>query len=194
MSQNLNAASVAVDPAAIPVLVPASSAETPIRFPHIPSRNITPPASAAWLRAGEGDLRIDGDHNPPGSRKDALTGSSATAAEGSDAKLRSSRSNLGSDPLSAEQAGIPGLRARPSASRPARSEAFDDRMLPEPPAPQDDALRLPADVLQPMLDQLRIRLLDFGNLLARDYPGDQRLESAFETVCRSYGQLIATRR
>jgi hypothetical protein len=181
MSQDLNAASVAVDPAAIPVLVPARCTETPIRFPHIPSRNVAPPASAAWFRAGESELRIDGDHNPPGSRKDTLTGSSGIAA-------------VGLEPHSVEQTGIPGLRARPSAGLPSRSEAFDDRMLPEPSAPQDDALRQPADVLQPMLDQLRIRLLDFGNLLARDYPGDQHLESAFETVCRSYGQLIALRR
>lgn len=146
-------------PVVVPVIVPV--AETPIRFPHIPSRHVAPPASAAWLRAGEADLRIDGDHNPPGQ-----TGKSE----------------------------VPGLRSRSPSAQSLRAEAFDDRMLPEAPAPSDDALRQPTEVLQPMLDQLRLRLLDFGNLLSRDYPGDQRLEAAFEVVCRSYGQLVATRR
>lgn len=84
---------------------------------------------------------------------------------------------------------IPGIRT--DASGKIKAEAFDDRLLPEPVTQDDSTVRREKSDLLVMTEQMRLRLVDFGNILARSDQPDQRLDRAFETVCRCYSQLAA---
>jgi hypothetical protein len=88
---------------------------------------------------------------------------------------------------------IPGIRTPNSArEESAHGEALDNQVLPEPAKPStsdEDSRRMPKELLA-LSEQMRRRLMDFGNLLS-DRNQDPRLEKAFETVCHSFSQLYA---
>lgn len=132
------------------VISPAVSLP-PIRFPHIPSRDLPPLPASSWFHHGQAAVRVDGQHPPAGER--------------------------------AARVGIPGIRSP-------RSEAEELPLAPES-GNLTGTGRLPAESLLAMNEQLRRRLLDFGNLLAASDSADRQLEKGFETVCRCYSQLSA---
>jgi|GEM_PF-5757340 len=82
---------------------------------------------------------------------------------------------------------IPGVRTEQTGK--VSAEAFDERLLPSPATREESVTRREKSDLLVMTEQLRHRLVDFGNILARSEQADPQLERAFETVCRSYSQL-----
>ncbi len=142
--------------------------ENPIRFPHIPARTGLPAGTVAKFHNDGASHRVDSIHTRTSSQSTTSPGHPSGAA-------------------SAPVNPIPGIRTRDSI----HSEASDDHLVPFAPTtpPSEKPVRpaLPPDVAA-LTEQMRRRLLDFGNLLA-SRSSDARLESAFETVCQSFSQL-----
>lgn len=71
------------------------------------------------------------------------------------------------------------------------AESVDENLVHRPEVkPVSRPAGSPAGNVAALVEQVRLRLVDFGNLLSREHGEDRRLEAAFETVCRSYGELL----
>ncbi len=114
----------------IPTATPVRSPDRPIRFPHIPSIDQTPPGMAQYLQRQQQALRIDSPHPTPGQQLPATRATTGSAIPQS-AAGSTSRQRPAITQGAVEQAAVhAGVHAAVNSPRPAR-------IRPVPPSPEN---------------------------------------------------------
>lgn len=187
--------------------VPVRSPDRPIRFPHIPSIDQTPPGMALYLQRQNQALRVDTPHLTPGQSQGqaqaavqppvsaVLAPPAKTALEAGSARpipVRPSspgRESWRSLSTQVEQI-AEYLRRRRNELETEQTDLKLNALMQEAALLQErEHLRgqqLNIQMVQATLEILRRQLLELGNSLSESLPAEHQLLQQFETVCQAY--------